>query len=154
MRSKTNRWFETKVKCEVTAEDGHQKTVRETYVVQAFSFSEAEAAINKYMSGYATDYFEVLEEKIAPYHEIFFSDEPADEKYYKAHLQFNTVDEKTDKEKKYKIYYLVQARDIETARRYIEHDMQPTMTDYVILGINETRILDVFEHDTNAKNDH
>ena len=43
MNSRTSDWFETKIKYEKTAEDGALKPVIEQYVVDALSFTEAEA---------------------------------------------------------------------------------------------------------------
>ena len=42
MRSRTSTWFETRVRYDKTMEDGQMKKVIEQYVVDAFSFSEAE----------------------------------------------------------------------------------------------------------------
>lgn len=150
MRSRTARWFETKVRYDKTDDDGKQKTVCETYAVDALSFSEAESSITGEMQNYISGEFEVVGEIIAPYGEIFFSDDVSDDKYYKAHLQFITLDEKSSKEKKQNVYYLVQAKSLEVARKHIDEVMSGTMIDYVIVGVNETRILDVFEHDKNV----
>ena len=50
MRSRTAMWFETKVRYEKMMEDGKQKRVTETYVVDALSFGEAEERITEEMS--------------------------------------------------------------------------------------------------------
>ena len=47
MRSRTAEWFETKVKYDKMMEDGTQKKVPEMYVVDAFSFTEAEETITE-----------------------------------------------------------------------------------------------------------
>lgn len=43
-------------------------------------------------------------------------------------------------------YYLVQAKSIERARRYIDEVMGKTMIDYEVKSLSETKIMDVFEH--------
>ena len=154
MRSRTSTWFETKVKYDKTVDDGSVKPIIEQYVVDAFTFSEAEETIIKEMKPYISGQFDV--KAIAPtsYGEIFFSDAPADDRWYKAKLQFITIDEKSGKEKRVNSYKLVQAASINGAIKHIEEVMGGTMIDYVIAFINENKIMDVFEHHvkTNADN--
>ena len=45
MRSKTSSWFECAVSYEKVQDNGTQKMVTEKYVVEALSFTEAEANI-------------------------------------------------------------------------------------------------------------
>lgn len=47
MRSKTSTWFETKVRYDKTMEGGHEKKVTKAFVVDALSFTEAEAKITE-----------------------------------------------------------------------------------------------------------
>ena len=151
MRSKTSTWFETKIQFEKMMEDGMQKKVTEQYVVDAVDFTEAEGAIIKEMQSFVSGEMKVKAIKIAPYGEIFFSDIDTDDKFYKAKLQFITIDEKSEKEKKSNVYYLVQASSIEKARKYIDETMSESMIDYSIASITETPVMDVFEHKTTEK---
>lgn len=85
MRSRTNSdWFETKIRYEKTQEDGSMKKVTEQYVVDALSFTEAEAAITEEMKSYISGDYRITDIKMAAYHEIFFSDMDKDDKWYKA----------------------------------------------------------------------
>ena len=59
MRTRTAEWFETKIKYEKTMEDGQQKKVTESYVVDALSFTEAERRITEEMSSYISGEFEL-----------------------------------------------------------------------------------------------
>jgi hypothetical protein len=74
----------------------------------------------------------------------------ADTRWYKAKLQFITIDEKTEREKRTSTYYLVQAASLNGAVKNIDEVMGGTMIDYVIAAINETQIMDVFEHQVKA----
>lgn len=149
-RSKTAKWFEVKVKYNTLTAEGSQKPVRETYVVDALTFTEAEAAIIRELKPTIRGMFDVVEERVAPYGEIFFRDKAEEGKYYKVHLHFITLDEKSGKDKQ-NVYYLVEAMSLEEARRRIDEVMRTGVTDYVIVGVNETRIIGVFEHDLNDK---
>ena len=144
-----SKWFETKVEFEKTIEDGSQKKVKEAYTVDALSLTEAEERITEEMSAYISGEFNVKNIAEASYKEIFFSDLASADKWYKAKLQFITLDEKTDKEKRSNVYYLVQAGSFMQAVKNIEEVMGTTMIDYVISSVTETAIMDVFEH--NAK---
>ena len=147
MRSRTADWFETKIRYEKTQEDGSMKKVTEQYVVDALSFTEAEAAITEEMKSYISGDYRITDIKMAAYHEIFFSDMDKDDKWYKAKLQFITIDEKTEKEKRSSVFYLVQAGSLTQAVGYIDEMMGKTMIDYVISSVAETQIMDVYEHD-------
>lgn len=146
MRTRTSQWYETSVRYDKTGEDGSQKKVGELYVVDALSFGEAEASVTENMKTYVSGEFEVRNINPAAYGEIFFSDSAADDRWYKARLQFITLDEKTGKEKRSAVTYLVQAGSVEGAVKNVDAVMGTTMIDYSVVGISETKIMDVYEH--------
>lgn len=146
MRSKTATWFEAKIQYEKQMDDGLQKKVTEQYVVDALSYSEAEAKITEEMSAYISGEFEVKDLKKAQYKEVFFSDDASADRYYKAKLDFLTIDERTEKEKRSRVVYLVQAENIHRAMKNVDEVMGGTMIDYEACAIDETKILDVFEY--------
>ena len=151
MRTRTTTWFETKIQYEKTMEDGLQKKVKEQYVVDALSFTEAEKRITEEMSSYISGTFDVADIKKASYKEIFFSDDGTADRWYKAKVQFITIDEKTEKEKRTNVYYLVQASTIHQAVKNIDEVMGSTMIDYAIAAVSETTIMDVFEYQKSIK---
>lgn len=153
MRSRTSTWFETRVRYDKTLEDGQNKKVIEQYVVDAFSFSEAEEFITEEMSHYVSGEFDVKAIAPAAYGEIFFSDIDTDDKWFKARLAFITIDEKTEKEKRSSVTYLVQAHSVNGAVKHVDEVMGGTMIDYEIAAITETKIMDVFEHRADKNNE-
>lgn len=153
MRSRTAIWFECKVRYEKMMEDGMPKKVVEVYTVDALSFSEAEERIMEEMSSYVSGEIEIADLKIAPYKEIFFADNDLADKWYKTKLAFITIDEKTDKEKKTSVFYLVNAGNINSAIKNIDEVMGGTMIDYQTLNVSETNIMDVFEYKKKEKDD-
>lgn len=146
MRSRTSIWFECKVRYEKSGEDGTPRKVTETYVVDALSFSEAESRIMEEMSRWVSGELEIADLKIAQYKEIFFADSDMADKWYKAKLAFITIDEKTDKEKKTTVYYLVNAGNINSALKNVDEIMSGTIVDYQTCNLSETQIIDVFEY--------
>ena len=103
------------------------------------------------MSSYISGAFDVADIKKASYKEIFFSDEGTADRWYKAKVQFITIDEKTEKEKRTNVYYLVQAATIHQAVKNIDEVMGSTMIDYAIAAVSETTIMDVFEYQKSVK---
>lgn len=146
MRTSTAQWFEIIVRYDKTMEDGQQKKVTEVYTVDAMTFGEAEKRITEEMGHFISGDFSVKNINPAPYGEIFFSDQDKSDKWYKAKLQFITIDEKKGKERKSNVCYLVQASNIENARKNIDGVMRRTTLDYAIASIVETKIMDVFEY--------
>lgn len=146
LRSRTSTWFECKVRYEKTQEDGSEKLVNELYVVDALSFTEAEASIIDNMAVYVSCELKVANINPTNYNEIFFSDIDDDDLWFKARLAFITIDEKSNKEKRSYVNYLIQAKCIERAKRYVDEVMGKTMIDYELKSLCETKILDVFEH--------
>lgn len=151
MRSRTSKWFETKVRYDKMQDDGTQKKVTELYVVDALSFTNAEASIQEEMSSYISGEFDVTGIAPTTYGEIFFSDKATDDYFFKVKLQFITLDEKTEKEKLTNVYYLVQAHSLQQAVGYVEEVMNGTAQDYKFAAIQETKICDVFEYKVGKK---
>lgn len=151
MRARTGTWFETKIQFEKAMEDGTQKKVKELYTVDALSFTEAENRITDEMSDYISGEFDVVDIKKASYKEIFFSDSATADRWFKTKVQFITIDEKTEKEKRSNIYYLVQAASLREAVKNIDEVMGGTMIDYAIASVAETLIMDVFEYGKDKK---
>jgi hypothetical protein len=146
MRTRTASWYETRIKYQKTMEDGSEKVVNELYVVDALSCTEAETSVIEEMSCYISGDSAVTSAKKTNYGEIFFSDNSEDDKWYAAKLQFITIDEKSEKEKRSNVNYLVQAKSLARALRYVDEVMGKTLIDYDIVGLNETKVMDVFEH--------
>lgn len=145
MRQKTSKWFEVKVAYDKNTENGELKRVIELYAVEAMSFAEAESRITEETASYSSGEFMVKTICIPQYAEAWFSDNIADDKFYKAKIQFHTIDEATGKEKVSNVFYLVQAGNFDTAKKYVEEAMKGSMADCNIAYIKETNITEVFE---------
>ena len=146
LRSRTDDWFECKIKYQKQQEDGTQKKVTEQYAVNALSFTEAEKRIMEEMSSYISGAFEVSDIKKARYKEVVFDDADSSDKWYKVKVQYITLDERTAKEKLSNVYYLVNASTSKVALNNTIEYLGQGMADYKIASVVETKILDVFEH--------
>lgn len=144
MKTKVSKFFEVKIQYQKMQEDGKEKKVTEQYVVEAMSFTEAETRIAEEMLPYTDGDLDVVSEKIAPYNEIFISDNSTDDKWFVSKVGFITLDEKTAKEKKQTFRYLVQAATSELAMDYTKEMFSHGMSDYSIDAVKDTPTLDVF----------
>lgn len=144
MRSRTAVWYETTVRYERSKGD-ENNIATEAYAVDALSFAEAEQRITEEMESYCSGEFDVKKIAIAPYAEVFFSEDEGDDKFFRATVAMITLDERTGKEKKTNVNFLVQAKNIETAHRYVVDAFLNTQIGYEINRLVETKILDVFE---------
>lgn len=150
--SRTSDYFEVGVRYAKTQEDGTEKNVTEKYVIDALSFAEAEAVITKEMEPYISGDYRIASEAQASYHEVVLNDKPNADKYYKAKVAFITIDERTGKEKRSNVTYLVQAANLNNAIANIEEFFGNTMIDYSITSVTETKIMDVFFHEEKNSN--
>ena len=145
MKTRTAQWFICKVRYEKMQENGMQKKVTESYVIDAVSFTEAEERITEEMSAYISGEYEVKDISLAPFSEIFFDEKPNADRYYKAKLAFITIDEKSGNEKRHNVTYLVHAENFNAAVNNVAEAMEGTMIDEIV-SIAETQIMDVFEY--------
>jgi hypothetical protein len=137
-------WFECKIRYEKVMENGMNKKVTEPYLVDALSFTEAEARIIEEISPFISGEFTVADIKRANYSELF-NDETGD-RWFRCKLQFVTLDEKSGAEKKTSTNVLVQAGDLREAVKNLDEGMKGTMADYVIASVAETAIMDVYPY--------
>ncbi|MDR0994714.1 MAG: DUF4494 domain-containing protein [Tannerella sp.] len=137
-----HNWFECKVAYEKVMENGMQKKVSEPYLVDALSFTEAEARIIEEMRPFISGEFTVTDIKRARYSEIFFNE--SGDRYYKVKVYFITLDEKSGAEKKTAAMMLVQASTLQEAINGLDKGMNGTLADYTIASVTETLLMDVF----------
>ena len=137
-------FFEVRIRYEKTMENGQNKKVNEPYLVDALSFTEAEARIINEMTPFISGEFKVKAVKEVNLSEIFFSNEESADTYFKARLAYVTLDERSGAEKKTYTNVLVQAADLRDAVKKLDEGMKGTMADYKIISIAETKIVDVY----------
>ncbi len=137
-----SQWFECKVKYDKTMETGVVKTVTEPYLVDALSFTEAEARITEEMQPYISGEFTVSAVRRVNLSDIFYNQ--GGDRWYKVKTNFITIDEKTAVEKKTASFQLVQASDFKEALEVFLDGMKDLMADYEIASITETMLMDVY----------
>ncbi|MDD2437888.1 MAG: DUF4494 domain-containing protein [Massilibacteroides sp.] len=144
-----HNWFECKVTYEKVLENGMQKKVTEPYLVDALSFTEAEARIIEEIRPYISGEFTVTGIKRARLSELFFNENG--DRFYRIKVYFITLDEKSGAEKKTAAQMLAQASTLKEAIAVLEDGMKGTMADYVIASVIETLLIDVFPYSAEIK---
>ena len=139
-------WFECKVKYERLQEDVSVKKVPETYLVEAFNFTEAEKRVTEELKPFVKGEFDIDNIHKVKYVEIFDSDVESDDRWYRLKLQFVTLDEKSGKEKKSVSAVLVKANSIARSLENFEKGTKDSVTDFTITQDVETPIMDVFHY--------
>ena len=137
------QWFECKVRYDKLMENGMQKKVNEPYMVDALSFTEAEARIIEEVTPFISGDFSVSAVKRTNISEIFWDDSA--DKWYHVKVNFITNDEKSAVEKKTTSHILVAATDFKGALDNFMEGMKGTMADFEIASIAETTIMDVYK---------
>lgn len=137
------QWIKTSVRFDKTMENGAVKKVTEPYLVDALSFTEAEARIIEEVTPFISGEFTVSAVKKSKVSEIFW-DESGD-RWYQVKSAFITIDEKTGAEKRSNTVFMVQASDFKNAYDNFMQGMKGTMADFEIISITETPIMDVFK---------
>ena len=141
--------YECGVRYEKTADNGMTKKVTELYLVDACSFAEAEGRITQEMQPYISGDFDVVTIKRTNYSEIVEGLSTAD-KWFKAKLMFVTIDEKSGKEKKQAVHFIVRATDINNAHICVVEHMKGSVMDYEVATLDETKIMDLFRYKVNT----
>lgn len=141
--------YECGIRYKRTMENGMTKKVTELYLVDALSFAEAEGRITKEMEPYISGDFDVVTIKRTNYSEVVEGLSTAD-KWFKAKLNFISIDEKSGKEKKQAVHFIVRATDINNAHICVVEHMKGSMMDYEIATLDETKIMDLFRYKVNT----
>lgn len=140
----TNNWFECKVKYHQIDERGKEKKVAEPYLVDAISFTEAEARIHKEMESMIQGEFNLVNISKSNVCEIFpFED---GDRWFKAKVCIIDVDPDSGKEKKANNYMLVEADNVKQAYDRLEESLSSMLVPYSIPSITESPLMDVFPY--------
>lgn len=136
-----SNWFSCKIKYQRELESGKIEKTTEQYLVQAISYTDAEARIYSDAETRIQGEFMVDSISKSNLNDVIPFEDSVD--WYKVKCNLIAFDEETEKEKKTSMYLLIAAFNIKVAYERIENYMKDSMSDYVIESIAYTKILDV-----------
>ena len=136
MENEFKRFFEVGV----SYIDAIEKKRKETFIVKAISFAEAEDKAYLDFKDYAVTDIDVLSVKISNVTEVILDENDEKEKYYKVKCSVIVLDEKSSKEKRIPHYLLFNASSIDEAREMYKREMAGCVSDIILESITETKI--------------
>jgi len=138
-------WFECKIRFTKTDQNGSERIVAENYMIDAVTFTDAEARITLQMRERVKGEFSVEDIKKSKLSEVFAYD--SGEWWFRAAINLVTVDEEAGKEKKIKAYYLLNADDMKGALQRLEESLGFLVIPYVVTSPSVSQIADVFPYE-------
>ena len=137
-------WFECTLKCVRVDNDGRERKVSENYLIDAVSFTDAEARMTEQGQQITRGEFQVKNIRQSNVIEVF----PANDGgyWYKAKISLVTIDERAGKEKKITEYFLVEAADIEEAFSALKDGLSYILVPYEVLSVSLTTVCDVYPY--------
>ena len=142
VRSITKQFYEVTLRVERTSGYGMKKVVKDTIVVSAVSFSDAEKKATEFYVGGKLE--KVCAIKEAAYREYVKRTDIAPHfSFYKVTVGMITLNEVTGKEKTTKVAYLVDSDSTKEAEDIINKMFSGTVIDYKIISIKETNVTDI-----------
>ena len=136
MENEFKRFFEVGVSYIDAIEEKH----KETFIVKAISFAEAEDKAYLDFEDYDVTDIDVLSVKISNVTEVILDENDEKEKYYKVKYSVIVLDEKSAKEKRIPHYLLFNASSIDEAREMYKREMAGCVSDIILESITETKI--------------
>ncbi|MDY3090184.1 MAG: DUF4494 domain-containing protein [Porphyromonas sp.] len=141
------QWYECKVSYDRDAGEGLSK-VNELYLVNAMNFTEAEARIIEYVQPFVSmGELEVTNIRRALFAELFFSEDSAHDRYFKARVNNIVFDERSGKEKKKGFNVLIQRDTLASALTHLIEQYGKGSEDYEVASIAETQLMDVVPYE-------
>lgn len=130
--------YQVKVKYDKMQENGCVKPATDVLVVDAMSFTEAEARATEHVQLYMSGEFAITDIKRVNFAEVWEGD---GDYWYESQLEFVTIDP-LGREKRTKNRMLVQADNLKAAMEAVAENMRGTMADYEAVCIKQTPILE------------
>lgn len=138
-------WYECKVKYLKIDQGGHERKVNDNYLLDAISYTDAEARIFQQMHELTNGEFQVMNIKKSNITEVIPSE--TGEWWYKAKITLVTIDEEAGKEKKINNYILIMADDINHALKRLDEGLSYMLVPFVTTSIQLSTIAEVFPYD-------
>jgi hypothetical protein len=139
-----NSWFTIKVKYTKQLEDGRLKRVTEPYLVDAISFTDAEARIYEEVGTNVKGEFIITGISKTDYADIFYYEDADD--WYKCKLTYVSVDADSGKEKKISNNFLVTAHNVKQAYERIKESLADMTVTFEVPSIMLSPIVEVMPY--------
>lgn len=143
-------WFSVKVKYAKETEEGLLKAITEQYLVDAVSFTEAEAIIYDRLGSQIRGDFQVTHIAKSNIVDLFFYEDA--DVWHKCKIQYIVADGDSGKEKKVTQYMLVTANGVPQAHERIQESLSNMLVSFQVPDVVETKIIEVFPYEKPDQN--
>ena len=139
-----SNWYQGKIRYQKVDEKDRTVKITEVYLVDAVSYTDAEARIYETVASNTPDFqlFGLSRMKLS---EVFFV-ENGSETWYKMKVNFVSFDEKAQKEKRTPFNMLINAENPLEAYNLLTERLG-TVEDYLITDVNITNILEIIPYE-------
>lgn len=137
-------WFTTKIAYLKQIENGSVVKKSESYMINAMSFTEAEARLQMIMEAYVPEY-ELQSCSKTKITDVVYSDD--DHSWYRTKIAYVSYDEDSGKEKKINETFMVAAASAKEAIERIESRMEGSIVDWDVQSVTITTIMDIFPYE-------
>ena len=138
-------WFLCKVKYAKENEEGLLKNISEQYLVDAVSFTEAEAIIYDRLGSQIRGDFQITGLSKSNIVDVFFFEDA--DIWYKCKVSYLVSDGESGKEKKVTQYMIVTASDVKEAYDRIQESLSNMLVSFRVPDIVESPIVEVFPYE-------
>jgi len=135
-------WFQCKIKYAKENEEGLLKNISEQYLVDAVSFTEAEAVLYDRLASLIRGDFQVTHIAKSNIVDLFFYEDS--DLWFKCKIQYHIVDSDSGKEKNVTQYMLVTALDVTQAHERIRKSLSNMLVAFQVPDVVATKIIDVY----------
>ena len=136
-------WFSCKIKYFKPNNEGLSKSVTETYLIDAMSYTEAESRIMLEMEGISE--FTIQSITKTNINDVVLPGKEG-EVWFKSKVTYAVQDEDSEKEKKVTSYILISATSVKDAYERLEDWLRGMTIPYQIPKVEETTFMDVYPH--------
>ncbi|MFV0377775.1 MAG: DUF4494 domain-containing protein [Mangrovibacterium sp.] len=137
-------WFEVKARFVKIDNDGRERKVTEVYLIDAVSFTDAEARAIQVLEQVIRGEFAIKGIVQSNITEVFPHE--SGQYWYKACISIVTIDEKAGREKKVNNYFLVAADDIKEALQRLEEGLAYILVPYSTTALALSPIVDIYPY--------
>lgn len=138
-------WFICKVKYQKQDEKGKVKNLSEQYLVDALSFTEAEARIYEKLGSVISGEFHINNISKSNLTDVFFYEDA--DVWYKCKMTYSLEEEGSGKEKKIVNYVLLTAANAKQAYERVYESLNNMLVEFRVPDVVESAIVEVFPQD-------
>lgn len=137
-------WFKCTVKYHSEEENGKIKNVAEHYLVDAVSYTEAEARIYQELESIIRGEFEIARITKSRIVDIFHYDDS--DVWYQGKVTYMVTDENSGAEKKITHIMLVTASNVKEAYDRIQESLSTMLVPFEIPAVQQANIVEIFPY--------